>query len=76
MGWMEQMRIGCEERTLAGLEWVARRRGQTVELPAHLATGIGGENAAFFHLRRKGYTVVARRWSSGDLPGDVDLIAW
>jgi len=73
---MEQMRINCEERALAGLEWVARRRGQTEELPAHLVTGIGGENAAFFHLRRKGYIVVARRWSSGDLPGDVDLIAW
>ena len=29
-----------------------------------------------FYLQRKGYTVVARRWSSGDVPGDVDLIAW
>ncbi len=73
---LTQMRIGCEERALAGLGWVARRRGGTEGLPAHLATGIEGENAAFFHLRRKGYTVVARRWSSGDLPGDVDLIAW
>jgi putative endonuclease len=70
------MRIGCEERALAGLEWVTRRRGQAEALPIHLATGIDGENAAFFHLRRKGYIVVARRWSSGDLPGDVDLIAW
>jgi putative endonuclease len=76
MGWFEQMRIGCEERVLAGLRWAARRRGPAEGLPAHLATGIDGENAAFFHLRRKGYTVVARRWSSGDLPGDVDLIAW
>jgi putative endonuclease len=76
MGWLEQMRIGCEERALAGLEWVARRRGQGEALPIHLATGIDGENAAFFHLRRKGYIVVARRWSSGDLPGDVDLIVW
>jgi putative endonuclease len=70
------MRIGCEERTLAGLEWVSRRQGQAEALAIHLATGIEGENAAFFHLRRKGYIVVARRWSSGDLPGDVDLIAW
>ncbi|HME57318.1 MAG TPA: YraN family protein [Terracidiphilus sp.] len=76
MGWFTQMRIGCEERALAGLEWAARRRAGTEGLPAHLATGIEGENAAFFHLRRKGYIVVARRWSSGDLPGDVDLIAW
>ena len=45
-------------------------------MPAHLVTGIDGENAAFFYLRRKGYTVVARRWSSGKLPGDLDLIAW
>jgi putative endonuclease len=70
------MRIGCEERALVGLDWVARQRGGTKALAAHLATGIAGETAAFFHLRRKGYTVVARRWSSGELPGDLDLIAW
>ena len=45
-------------------------------MAAHLATGIDGESAAFSYLRGKGYTVVARRWSSGDVPGDVDLIAW
>ncbi len=76
MRWFEQMRIGCEERALAGLGWVARKRTGDEGLPAHLVTGIEGENAAFFHLRRKGYTIVARRWSSGELPGDVDLIAW
>lgn len=76
MGWLEQMRIGCEERALAGLDWVAQRRGGGEALPAHLATGIEGETAGFFYLRRKGYTVVARRWSSGDVAGDVDLIAW
>ena len=76
MGWMEQIRIGCEERVLAGLAWAAQRRGRGEDLPAHLATGIEGETAAFFYLRRKGYTVVARRWSSGDVAGDVDLIAW
>jgi putative endonuclease len=73
---MEEMRIGCEERLLAGLAWAARRRGRKEDLPAHLGAGVDGETAALFHLRRKGYVVVARRWSSGDLPGDVDLIAW
>jgi putative endonuclease len=63
------------ERGLAGLDWVARRRGRTMTA-AHLATGSSGEDAAFFELRRKGYTVVARRWSGGNLPGDMDLIAW
>jgi len=76
MGWFEQMLIGLQERALACMERAARRRAGAEGQAAHLATGIEGENAAFFHLRRKGYTVVARRWSSGDHPGDVDLIAW
>jgi putative endonuclease len=76
MGWLERMWIGGLERALAGLGWVARRRGGAESLAAHLATGVEGEDAALFYLRRKGYTVVARRWSSGDLPGDLDLIAW
>ena len=70
------MRIAGLERALAGLDWAARRRGRAAALPVHLATGIAGEDAACFYLRRKGYTVVARRWSAGNLPGDIDLIAW
>ena len=63
------------ERTLAGLNRIARRSGREFG-PAHLTVGIEGEDAVFFYLLRKGYTVVARRWSSGDVPGDADLIAW
>ncbi len=76
MGWLEQVRITWLERLLAGLAWVAKRRGRQASLPAHLATGIDGETAAFFYLRRKGYIVVARRWSAGNVSGDLDLIAW
>jgi putative endonuclease len=72
---MAQVRITAVERTLAGLSWISRRR-DGAGMPAHLVTGIDGENAAFFYLRRKGYTVVARRWSAGNVPGDLDLIAW
>ena len=68
------MRLALLERSLAGLNRLARRRGPV--MPPHLLTGISGEDAAFFYLRRKGYTVVARRWSAGNIPGDVDLIAW
>jgi putative endonuclease len=75
MGWSQRIRIGLLERTAATLDKWAERRGRSV-LPAHLIVGISGEDAAFFYLRRKGYTVVARRWSSGDVPGDIDLIAW
>jgi putative endonuclease len=76
MGWVAKLRIDCVEKTLSGLNRIARRRGSSAGMPAHLAVGIEGEDAAFFHLRRKGYTVVARRWSAGSLPGDIDLIAW
>ena len=75
MGWLLQKRIDCEERTLAAMKWMARR-GDGARLPAHLVTGIDGEDAAFFYLGRKGYSVVARRWSSGLQRGDLDLIAW
>jgi putative endonuclease len=70
-----EMRAVWQEHALSGLNWLARKRGRT-GMPAHLAVGIEGEDAAFFHLRRNGYTVVARRWSTGDVPGDLDLIAW
>jgi putative endonuclease len=74
MGWFERIKLDCLEGVLGGLERLATLHGRA-KIPAHLATGIRGENAAFFHLRRKGYTVVAQRWSGG-LPGDVDIIAW
>jgi len=76
MGWMSQLWIASQERGLAGLDWMARLHGRTSKLPAHLVTGIQGEDAAYFYLRRKGYIVVARRWSPGHKPGDIDLIAW
>jgi len=74
MGRLERARIHLVERSLDRLHRLVRRHG--LEQPAHLITGIDGERAAFFFLRRKGYVVVARRWSAGNLPGDIDLIAW
>ena len=76
MGTIEQMKIAGMERAIHALDRLAHARGRAKDLPPHLAVGIEGEDAAFWYLRRKGYTVVARRWSSGDIPGDVDLIGW
>lgn len=76
MNRLSRIRVDFEEQVLAGMDWVVRRRGRTAALPAHLLIGVEGEEAACFYLRRKGYIVVARRWTSGDLRGDVDLIAW
>jgi putative endonuclease len=49
----------------------ARRAG-----PQHLLTGAFGEEAALFHLRQQGFTVVAHGWKSTRAPGDLDLVAW
>jgi putative endonuclease len=72
----ERCRIGWIENGLRALDGLAVRRGRAPEIAEHLATGERGEAAAFFYLRRKGLTVVARRWNEGPLPGDLDLIAW
>ncbi len=42
----------------------------------HLATGRRGEEDAYFHLRRLGYTLVARNWRSPRRRGEIDLIGW
>lgn len=76
MGRLTQTRIDLLEHALDGLTGVAKRRGGLRGQPEHLVTGIDGERAAFFHLQRNGYIVVARRWSAGNQPGDIDLIAW
>jgi putative endonuclease len=72
-----------ETRTLRRLwidaqEWSIRQldRAPRVPIAPHLQTGLKGERAAMFELRRRGYTVVASRWSSARFRGDIDLIAW
>lgn len=76
MDWLGHRKAQFLERALAGLDGIAKWRKRASELPVHLIVGLEGEDAAYFYLRRKGYTVVARRWTSGNLRGDVDLIAW
>ncbi len=64
------------------LDLQARALGWLDRLPhrgsvaPHLAAGLKGEREALFALRRAGYTVVARRWTSGLVRGDLDLVAW
>lgn len=64
-------------RTLADrrLSARARRSGESPK-PEHLLTGERGEDHAFFHLRSLGYTIVARRWVSARVKGDLDLVGW
>lgn len=70
---LAELSLTLERRAYTWLRSIADRRSP---LPAHLLTGERGEDAAFFHLRRLGYTIVARRWRSERLAGDIDLVAW
>lgn len=53
----------------------ARERGREPK-PQHLLTGERGEDLAYFDLQQRGYTIVARRWHSERLRGDLDLVGW
>ena len=72
----DQYRLSIFERTTVWLDRQASRKTRLPKAAAHLTTGMRGEDAAYFHLRRLGYIVVARRWRSTRLRGDIDLIGW
>jgi len=70
---LNSLAVALESRTYKAVRAFADRQSLK---PAHLLTGERGEDAAYFHLRALGYTVVARRWRTERLPGDLDLVAW
>ncbi len=65
-----------ERSLLHGIDSLAAKLGRNSQTPAHLVIGLRGEEEALFYLRQRGFTVVARRWQTPRLAGDVDLIAW
>lgn len=58
------------------MRWMDGLGSRSAAGPAHLSVGERGEREALFHLRGLGYTIVARRWKTAKLWGDVDLIGW
>ncbi len=50
--------------------------GHKEKAAAHLITGQAGEDAAYFHLRKLGYVMVARNWRVPQCKGELDLVAW
>ncbi|MEO8737335.1 MAG: YraN family protein [Edaphobacter sp.] len=68
--------INLQVWALRRMDALEKRLGRGSRSVEHLATGLRGEREALFHLRTLGYTVVARRWKSAKLRGDVDLIGW
>lgn len=64
------------QAVVRALDNAARVLGRGDARAPHLATGTRGEEAAYFHLRKLGYTIVARNWRSPKRRGEIDLIGW
>lgn len=62
--------------TLRALDWLAAHTLPPDNIPAHQRTGRRGEEAAYFHLRRKGYVIIARNYRSPHHRGELDLVGW
>ena len=58
------------------LDWLAEHALPAEKTAAHHRTGRRGEEAAYFHLRELGYTMVARNFRSPRCRGEIDLIGW
>ncbi len=58
------------------LDKLSAAMGRRDKQAAHLVTGQAGEDAAYFHLRKLGYVVIARNWRIPQCKGELDLIAW
>ena len=76
VGRIERLWIDAQEWTLVRMDRLAARRQRKPVTAPHLAVGLRGERAALFELRRRGYVVVAQRWASTKMRGDIDLIGW
>jgi putative endonuclease len=61
---------------LRALDWLAERFLPAEQIAAHHKTGRRGEEAAYFHLRKLGYTMVARNFRTPRCRGEIDLIGW
>jgi putative endonuclease len=64
------------QAVLRFLDWLAEHTLPAKKMAEHRRTGRRGEEAAYFHLRQLGYTMVARNFRSPRCRGEIDLIGW
>jgi len=64
------------QATLRVLDWLSSSTLPPDDMPTHQRTGRRGEEAAYFYLRRRGYTIIARNYRSPHHHGELDLIGW
>lgn len=67
---------GLTRLVVKGLDLAAKHFLLPDDRPAHQRTGSRGEEDAYFHLRKRGYVIVARNFRTPRCPGEIDLIAW
>lgn len=58
------------------LDWLAAHTLPAEKIAPHRLTGRRGEEAAYFYLRKLGYTMVAQNFRSPRCRGEIDLIGW
>lgn len=61
---------------LRALDWLSAKTLPQNESAEHLRTGRRGEEDAYFYLRRRGYTIIARNYRSPNHRGELDLVGW
>src|SRR5713101_7789333 len=65
------------QTVLHGLDRViSKTSAKNTQTPAHQRTGRRGEEDAYFHLRRRGYVMVARNYRTARHHGEIELIGW
>ncbi len=64
------------QAALRALDWVAAKTLPATPTAEHLRTGRQGEEEAYFYLRRRGYTIIARNFRSPQHRGEIDLVGW
>jgi putative endonuclease len=62
--------------TLRALDSFVRLLPRKDSTPQHLHTGRRGEEAAYFHLRKKGYIIIGRNYRSPRSRSELDLVGW
>jgi len=70
------MSSGRVTRTILRLLDRITPKSRSPQIPTHQCTGRRGEEDAYFHLRRRGYTIVARNFRTARHHGEIDLIGW
>jgi putative endonuclease len=66
----------CTRTVVRTLDWLAQKMLATDMRPMHQQIGRRGEEDAYFHLRKLGYSIVARNFRSPLCRGEIDLIGW